>query len=162
MKGRGACHLRTFRVGRRQALLEGLLNSRKTDSVIAGQSCPASIAYQALRSGWRGVRLRGADIFGTTRILRPIRNRACSLPSPPWPRQTAASGFTPTIETYVALRASVGSATYSRASPRYPHSVSRFGLIVLSYVLPPSTQGSVITTDCQAEPFARFDLHVKT
>src|SRR6516162_3987610 len=108
MKGRGACHLRTFRVGRCQALLRGLLDSWKTDSVIAGQSCPASIVYLALRSGWCGVRLRGADIFGTTRILQPIRNRACSLPSPPWPRQTAASGFTRTIETYVALRASVG------------------------------------------------------
>jgi hypothetical protein len=108
MKGRGACHLRAFRVGRRQALFRGLLNSWKTDSVIAGQSCPASIAYRALRSGWRGIRLGGADIFGTTRILQPIRNRACSLPSPPWPRQTAASGFPRTIETYVALRASVG------------------------------------------------------
>src|SRR5262245_22867491 len=108
MKGRGACHLRAFRVGSRQALLRGLLNSWQTDSVIAGESCPASIAYQALRSGWRGVRLRGADSFGTTRIIQPIRNRACSLPSPPWPRQTAASGLTRMIETYVALRASVG------------------------------------------------------
>ena len=43
MKGRGACHQRTFRVGRRQALLRGLFNSWRTDSVIAGQSCPAML-----------------------------------------------------------------------------------------------------------------------
>ena len=124
MKGRGACHLRAFRVGRRQALLRGLLNSWKTDSVIAGQSCPASIAYRALRSGWRGIRLGGADIFGTTRILQPIRNRACSLPSPSWPRQTTASGFTRTIETYVAMRAEDGHTEVSSC-----RSVWRGGLI---------------------------------
>lgn len=101
MNGRGACYLRTFRVGRRQLLLRGLLNSRRTASVSTEQSCPAGIPYLALRPGWRSVRLRGAGIFGTTRIIQPIPNRAFSLPSPTWPRRTAASWFTRMIERYV-------------------------------------------------------------